>query len=356
MPDESRPYQSWTAIAAAVKAAAVDRHRTEGGGSLTVGDHIKMATIDRFLSRVFAEGDQSEWLLKGGTAMLARVPRTRRTRDVDLAATGGAELDEAVAELERLAQADLGDHIRFTLIRQDDTGRGDTQPGVRTRKAVWACWAGHRKIDEIQVDLVVGPAPVGRVEIREPASRLPLARPLRAYPYRLFPIADQVAEKVSATMSTAYPGGRSSSRVKDLVDLVVIARTQRVDLRELQLAIASKRASSRLAPFERLRPPDGWGPTYRAMAKTVPAAAEHADIESATELMDEFLTPALAAEPAPEGMVWLPGRGWLPEDKAELEQHEAEQPSETVDGGAVWVQPHVRAGSPVAGHWRSPRT
>ncbi|MFT2675501.1 hypothetical protein, partial [Escherichia coli] len=77
--------------------------------------------------------------------------------------------------------------------------------------------------------VVVGPPPVGRVETIEPSTRLQLGRPVPSHPYRLFPISNQVAEKVTATMSTY--NGRPSSRAKDLLDIVTIARTQRVDLR-----------------------------------------------------------------------------------------------------------------------------
>jgi hypothetical protein len=52
--------------------------------------------------------------------------------------------------------------------------------------------------------------------------------------------------KVRATMDTQYPGGKRSTRVKDLVDLVVIAHTQTVDLDELRVSIASKRELSSL--------------------------------------------------------------------------------------------------------------
>lgn len=66
---------------------------------------------------------------------------------------------------------------------------------------------------------MVGPPPVGTIETIEPAHRLAHPRPLAAHPYRVFPIADQIAEKVCATMYDKYPSGRRSSRVKDLVDL-----------------------------------------------------------------------------------------------------------------------------------------
>ena len=65
-----------------------------------------------------------------------------------------------------------------------------------------------------------------------------------SYPYRLYPVADQVADKVCATI--ADYSGRPSSREKDLVDLVVIAVTQTVDAVSLRQAIATECAQRRL--------------------------------------------------------------------------------------------------------------
>jgi hypothetical protein len=45
----------------------------DGAGHEGYGDW-RQARFDRFLSRVFAKGERSEWLLKGGMSMLARVP------------------------------------------------------------------------------------------------------------------------------------------------------------------------------------------------------------------------------------------------------------------------------------------
>ena len=47
----------------------------------TVDAQIRQARFDRFLLRVFADGEESEWLLKGGMSMLAREPRARTTKD-----------------------------------------------------------------------------------------------------------------------------------------------------------------------------------------------------------------------------------------------------------------------------------
>ena len=269
-------YGDWRSLELAVKDAAKKAARQAGPGisAASVDAQIRQARFDRFLCRVFAEGEQSEWLLKGGMSMLARVPRSRTTKDVDLAALHASDLAEAERALAALVEVDLGDHLTFRLIRSVPTGLGENQPGVATRRYFFACIdAGHdTQVDTVVVDIVVGPPPVGRPEVVQPANRLYLRRPLITFPYRLYPVADQVADKVCATMDTQYPGGKRSSRVKDLVDLVVIARTQTVDLDELRVAIAAKRDLSSIGPFEHFGVPAEWARTYPATAKGVPAA------------------------------------------------------------------------------------
>ena len=72
-------------------------------------------------------------------SMLARVPRSRTTKDVDLAALRAPDLADAERALTALAEADLGDHLTFRLIRSTPTGLGENQPGVATRRYVFAC-------------------------------------------------------------------------------------------------------------------------------------------------------------------------------------------------------------------------
>ena len=143
------------------------------------------------------------------------------------------------------------------------------------------------------VDVVVGPGPVGTPEVVEPANRLHLRRPLVTHPYRLFPVADQIADKVCATMSTDYGAGKRSSRVKDLVDLVVLAHSQSVDLAELRTAIATKQAISGIEPSDHFDIPADWSRTYPATAKGVPSAQAYT-AESAATLVARLIDPALA--------------------------------------------------------------
>lgn len=293
---ENEGYADWRSLELAIKDAAkkAAQHAGPGVSAASVDAKIRQARFDRFLSRVFAHGERSEWLLKGGMSMLARVPRSRTTKDVDLAAQQAPNLAEAERTLTELVDVELGDHLTFRLIRSTPTGLGDNQPGVATRRYVFACIdVDHdNQIDTIVVDVVVGPPPIGRPEVIEPANRLHLRRPLVTHPYRLYPAADQIADKVCATMDTNYPGGKHSSRVKDLVDLVVLAHTQTVDLHELQLAITAKQDLSNIEPFGHFDIPADWTRTYPKTAKGVPLA-ESFTAKTAAELVAAFIDPTL---------------------------------------------------------------
>jgi hypothetical protein len=202
------------------------------------------------------------------------------------------------------------------------------------------------------VDLVVGPAPVGQPEIVEPANRLQLGRPLETRPYRLYPVVDQVADKVCATMATNYPGGKTSSRVKDLVDLVVIARTQQMDLKQLRLAIETKRMLSRLEPFERFRIPADWAPEYLRLAKSTASVEGMTDTGEAEALVAQLVDPALDPSQGPTA-AWIPGTGWT--DRAAAPAASIGAQVTPPEARSVQESQQVRADRPAREHRRTPR-
>lgn len=345
---EEGAYRTWAGISQAIKTEAT-RITKSGQSSLNLNEQILQANHDRLLSRVFADGDESEWLLKGGTAMLARVPKSRSTKDLDLAATTIADLDAAQDALEAAAGRDLGDHIAFTLTGARETGQGQNQPGVQTRRLTFTAsdQTTGRRLFDVPIDVVVGPPPIGTVTTTDPSNRLALGRPLTSHPYRLYPLADQIADKVTATM-TLYDG-RPSSRTKDLVDLVTIARTQSVDLRELQMAIDAKRALSHLAPFAEFTVPDDWARSYRALAAKTLITQDLLELDDALTLAKQMIDPALDEAAAPDGVTWVPGHGWS-DDTTSITPTEDPAPS-----GDVHVTSYVRGTGPVVSHWRRAR-
>lgn len=247
---------------------------------------------------MFSEGADSEWVLKGGTGLLARVPSTRSTRDIDLYRSGFA-ITEALSDLIRLASIDLGDHFRFEYTGHTESISTETQPYTEGYHVKFTILIGAASKGTLQVDLAAGEGMAGEVVTTEPASALHLPR-LATHPYRLYPVVDQIADKVCATM-TEYRD-RSSSREKDLVDLVVFAATQNIEGTALRLAITTEARRRKLEPFERFAVPSSWGHGYARLAKPVPYCADYANVDSAAALVTKLVDPALSGNA--DNMVW----------------------------------------------------
>jgi hypothetical protein len=191
MADEE-PYPTAAGVESAIKAAASAASKDDP--SLTVTERIRLEYFRRLLSRVFSEREDSEWLLKGGTGMLARIPSTRATLDIDLY-RAGFTLDQALADLRRLAQVDLGDHFRFVYLEHRESVTRDQQPYVDAYRVSFEVYIGAQSKGRINIDLATGAGVTAPVATLEPANRLPLPR-LASHPYRLYPLVDQIADKV----------------------------------------------------------------------------------------------------------------------------------------------------------------
>jgi hypothetical protein len=82
--------------------------------AVALDDLLRQFAYDRLLCRVFAS-DPERWVLKGATAMLARIgPQARHTLDVHLLHREDG-LPEAELTLRRAAEVDLHDFFVFTL-------------------------------------------------------------------------------------------------------------------------------------------------------------------------------------------------------------------------------------------------
>lgn len=287
---EPEPY----ATAAGVESAIKDAAKKAGAAdpSLDVHTRIQFETFNRFLSRVFSQGGNSDWILKGGTSILARVPSTRSTRDIDLYRQSFT-LTQALDELTRLAAIDLQDHFRFEFAGRTALIGHDTQPYAEGCQVKFNTFIGLRAKGLLHVDLVVGAGLTGDVTATKPATTLDLPR-LISHPYRLFPVVDQIADKVCATI-TEYKEG-SSSREKDLVDLVVFATTQDVEGTALRVAISTEARRRLMAPIEHFSVPSSWGHGYAKLNKSVPYCAEHRTVERARDLVARLIDPSLAGD------------------------------------------------------------
>jgi len=120
-----------------------------------------------------------------------------------------------------------------------------------------------------------------------------------------YPLVQHVAEKVHAL--TRSRGNRDNSRVKDLVDLVVMAEQYSFEAAALEAAIrATFEAQSHAVPQKLPEPPAAWRAEYQRMRRDVGATAE--DIDRASLLLDAFVLPVLRGTTRGQ---WLPAeRHW----------------------------------------------
>lgn len=256
---------------------------------------------------MFSDGDNSGWILKGGTSILARVPSTRTTRDIDLYRQGFT-LTQAFDDLTRLAAIDLQDHFRFEYAGRSDSLGNATQPYTEGYQVKFNVFVGLRAKGPLQVDLVVGAGPTGEVTTTNPATALDLPR-LISHKYRLYPVVDQIADKVCATMTQF--NDRPSSRQKDLVDLVVFAATQDIDGTTLRTAITTEVRRRHMKPLEHFTVPSSWGAGYTKLSKSVPYCADYRTVERARDLVIRLIDPALSG--VADRKTWAHQRlAWVP--------------------------------------------
>lgn len=300
-------YATPAALWRAVQDRSKARARVTGG---QVQDVQRQFVYDRFLARLFTHAAAGTWILKGGTALLARVRSARHSRDIDLYSEAGT-LDIALAELRAASGLDLVDHFHFVIAGGPPklTLERPGQPGSELATVKVDGYVGTRQVPGFTVDVVVGVVITDEPDEIHPEPALALSG-LPSPPYRLYPIVDHVADKLCATFEKYGATQLPSSRTRDLVDLVIIARSQHLDADLLRHAIEAERLHRGLEPIIRWDCPAQWARTYPGLARTVPECRDHRAFADASELVASLLDPVLS-----DGITsasWQPGAGWIP--------------------------------------------
>ncbi len=190
----SVPYASAAAFRAALRARLSAAAKACGGHGL---DELqRQFAYDRLLARAFTGPDSQRWVLKGAGALLARLPQARHSRDLDLAFLvldneRDDDLDEAVESLREAVDRDLGDHFRFEVVRGSPL-----QEAANGRRLHLVAYLGTRYA-AFHVDVVVGTAMTGVPELAAPLTSVDIPGLVRPT-YRLFPLADHIADKLCA--------------------------------------------------------------------------------------------------------------------------------------------------------------
>jgi hypothetical protein len=245
-------------------------HRLNAVARETGADVMRLrrqAGFDRFLARLF-HGGVAGLVTKGGYSLDLRLESARTTKDIDFSFAGDLDRhwdgtpDGLQAFVAEKMKNDLGDFMAFEVgnatLDLEGAPYGGFRFPVRVRMA-------GRRFAEFSVDIAAGDAwfePHDMVELHGwfdfagiPTTSIPVIS-----------MEQQLAEKLHAyTMQR----GRPNSRVKDLVDMVLIVESNKLSterLRQVAEATFAKREESEYPP-QFAGPPDAWRSAFAMLAE-----------------------------------------------------------------------------------------
>lgn len=227
----------------------------------------RQVSFDRLLARFFTQ-PETPFFLKGGYAMELRLSSARATRDIDLTYLQRVKNQDDVLsvlilnDLQQLSAIDLGDYFSYAL--------GEAQLDLDNAPYGGARYPVSSFIDGklfVRFHLDVG----GDVLT---SSTETLTAPdwlnfcgISAPSVKIISIEQQFAEKIHAY--TLPRGDKLNSRVKDLIDILLLMKMRALDLKKLDtnLRMVFKIRNTHVLPFQLPAPPNEWITPYSTLAK-----------------------------------------------------------------------------------------
>ena len=262
MKDPPRQYASAAAFRVALETRLKAISKAEG---VDLQRLRRQVSFDRLLARFFAEKN-APWLLKGGYAMELRLRTARTTKDIDISLP--AEMVDAfdrdvMKRVQQSARIELADFFTFVIGESQLDLNAAPQGGARY--PVVASIAG-RVFTKFHLDVGIGDAVVQPTELIEGRNWLDFAG---IAPAMLMAISkeQQFAEKLHAYTLPRHDS--SNSRVKDLVDMVLLARLGTMDKSLLQQAILATFSlrGTHPVPKDLPEPPAFWKAPFFVLAR-----------------------------------------------------------------------------------------
>jgi predicted nucleotidyltransferase component of viral defense system len=264
----------------------------------------KRVAFERFLVRL-ATSESSGWVLKGAFALELRLGlRARTTKDIDL---GRADDEEAATEhLEAATHIDLGDFFNFEVRR---TPALDAATGFRAVRYTVRADLDGRRFEQFPVDVAFSEAMPIQAEPLFGANSLEFAD-VAALQVPVVSLEQHLAEKLHAYTGAFGRDQRQSTRVKDLVDLVLIGEMAELDAKRLHQALTATFAQRGRQPLPNTLPSplSSWVRPYAVLAREVGLAI---DIETGHAAAARLVDPVLRSEAGghwdPEAQRWRSG-------------------------------------------------
>ena len=248
-------------------------------------------TFDRFLCRVFY-GETDTVMLKGGYAIELRVAMARTTKDIDLCMKKrkGPTLSpqEMYSFFQDKAALQLGDFIDFTVSPPSRLLTNAVYGGCRFSVDAEM---SDRLFTRFTLDVSIGDGWIDDQDSLQPrdwpAFGLAFGLAFAGVPPLGFPattVEQQLAEKIH---SYTMPRQKPNSRVKDLVDIVLLTRNFKINRERMadSLKRTFKLRATHSIPAELSLPPAAWGDRFSALADE---SKLKLDLTGAFTLLKEF--------------------------------------------------------------------
>ncbi|MHA4855089.1 nucleotidyl transferase AbiEii/AbiGii toxin family protein [Rhodococcus sp. MSC1_016] len=253
--------------------------------------------MTRFLTRVF-DADPDGWVLKGGTGMMVRLPQARYSKDVDLMSTEFTHIEDAIDKLREILRHEV-DAFAYTISRKENLS---DDKGARISVQVRL---GTTAFDTFPIDIVTHRGLIGPIEIHPIPQVIDLGDTAQSVRVRVYPIADQIADKLCAMyeyhLRTGQPPpGDTSSRYRDLVDLLLISENLPVPLGQAVDALENQRLlrNAMELPSELRAPGPDWHDNWSAQAKDSPLPDSLHELDTALTAAAACYNSILAGIPS----------------------------------------------------------
>lgn len=254
-------YKTATAFRTALEQRLLGRSRAS---AMSLVRLRKAVVFDRLLARL-ALAAPGRWVLKGALALDFRMgEKTRTTKDMDLVRQDDEE--SATADLIACQALDLGDFFVFGV--QNAARIIQEQEGAAVRYQVRSELAG-RLFENVIVDIGFSDPLAWQPEVIRGTDLLAFAG-LDPIEVPALPLEQHVAEKVHA-YTRRYGDGRPSSRVKDLIDLMLVKESMKLDAARLRSALVGifEGRDQQALPESLPPPPSEWKMPYERLATEV---------------------------------------------------------------------------------------
>ncbi|MFA6118483.1 MAG: nucleotidyl transferase AbiEii/AbiGii toxin family protein [Parachlamydiales bacterium] len=222
--------------------------------------------FERLLARIFYH-DSSNFVLKGGYAMELRFSSSRATKDIDLTCLHrindiNSSMEEIIIEeLRQLSKIDLNDFFTFEISKAQMELENAPYGGARYSIS---SFIDKRLFVRFQLDIGADVI-VDEIEDIDGCDWLKYCD-IATPKIKMISVEQQLAEKLHAYSLPRKE--RVNSRVKDLIDMILLIKLKQINLSNFKLVIQKvfKTRKTHKIPQVLESPPLEWTSLYNALA------------------------------------------------------------------------------------------